>query len=127
MHNQDYDQIQVLVSSEFVPDQSSVEAGRYVFAYHVTIENHGTLPAQLLSRHWIITDGNQQVQEVRGEGVIGEKPTIMPGEAYQYSSGTVLQTPVGSMHGSYQMIDATGLKFDATIPVFTLATPRSLH
>lgn len=127
MHNQDYDQIQVQVSSEYVPDQSSAEAGRYVFAYHVTIENHGTLPAQLLSRHWIITDGNQQVQEVRGEGVIGEQPTIMPGEAYQYSSGTVLQTPVGSMHGSYQMIDATGLKFDATIPVFTLATPRSLH
>ncbi|MGB3620096.1 Co2+/Mg2+ efflux protein ApaG [Ketobacter sp. MCCC 1A13808] len=127
MHEQDYDQIQVQVSTEYVPDQSSAEAGRYVFAYHVTIENHGKLPAQLLSRHWIITDGNQQVQEVRGEGVIGEKPTIMPGEAYQYSSGTVLQTPVGSMQGSYQMIDATGLKFDADIPVFTLATPRSLH
>ena len=127
MHEQDYDQIQVQVSTEYVPDQSSAEAGRYVFAYHVTKENHGKLPAQLLSRHWIITDGNQQVQEVRGEGVIGEKPTIMPGEAYQYSSGTVLQTPVGSMQGSYQMIDATGLKFDADIPVFTLATPRSLH
>lgn len=127
MHNQEYDNIRVEVISEFIPDQSSAEAGRYVFAYHVTIENHGTLPAQLLSRHWIITDGNQQVQEVRGEGVIGEQPTILPGESYQYSSGTVLQTPVGSMQGSYQMIDATGLRFDASIPVFTLATPRSLH
>jgi ApaG protein len=126
MHS-DSNQIQVLVKSEYVPDQSSSDANRYVFTYHVTIENIGTLPAQLLSRHWVITDGNQKVQEVRGEGVIGEQPTIMPGESYEYSSGAVLQTPVGSMQGSYQMIDATGLKFDAHIPVFTLASPKALH
>ncbi|RLT94807.1 Co2+/Mg2+ efflux protein ApaG [Ketobacter sp.] len=119
--------IQVQVQCEYVPDQSSQDENRYVFTYHVVIENCGTLPAQLLSRHWIITDGNQKVQEVKGEGVIGEQPTIMPGESYEYSSGTVLQTPVGSMQGSYQMVDATGLRFNATIPVFTLATPRSLH
>lgn len=119
--------IQVHVQSEYVPDQSSHSENRYVFTYHVIIENCGTLPAQLLTRHWIITDGNQKVQEVKGEGVIGEQPTIMPGESYEYSSGAVLQTPVGSMQGSYQMVDATGLKFSAEIPVFTLAPPRSLH
>ena len=119
--------IYVDVRSEFVPDQSSADADRYVFAYHVTIENRGQSPAQLISRHWVITDGNQKVQEVRGQGVIGEQPTIMPGERYEYSSGAVLQTPVGSMHGSYQMVDAQGAAFDATIPVFTLALPRALH
>ena len=119
--------IRVDVKSEFVPDQSSVEAERYVFAYHVTIENQGELPAQLVSRHWVITDGNQKVQEVKGEGVIGEKPTIMPGESYHYTSGAVIQTPVGSMQGSYQMVDASGLAFDASIPVFTLASPTALH
>ncbi len=124
---QDNKPIYVNVRSEFIPDQSSADADRYVFAYHVTIENRGALPTQLLSRHWVITDGNQKVQEVKGEGVIGEKPTIMPGEIYQYSSGAVLQTPVGSMHGSYQMVDAMGLEFDATIPVFTLASPTALH
>jgi len=128
MHNEQVpNDIQVHVESEYVPDQSSLSENRYVFSYHVTIENCGTLPAQLLSRHWIITDGNQKVQEVKGDGVIGEQPTIMPGESYEYSSGAVLQTPVGSMQGSYQMVDATGLHFDAHIPVFTLATPRSLH
>ncbi len=119
--------ISILVTSEFVPDQSSIEEERYVFAYHVTIENRGNLPAQLISRHWIITDGNQKVQEVKGEGVIGEQPTIMPGEAYEYSSGAVLQTPVGSMQGSYQMVDATGNSFNASIPIFTLASPTALH
>lgn len=119
--------IYVDVRSEFVPDQSSADAERYVFAYHVTIENRGQSPAQLISRHWVITDGNQKVQEVRGQGVIGEQPTIMPGERYEYSSGAVLQTPVGSMHGSYQMVDDQGAAFDATIPVFTLALPRALH
>ncbi len=121
------DFIEVQVQSEFMPGQSNSDANRFVFAYHVTIENHGTIPAQLLSRHWVITDGNQKVQEVKGEGVIGEQPTIMPGESYQYSSGTVLQTPVGSMHGTYSMINATGVEFDADIPVFTLASPSALH
>lgn len=119
--------IAVEVFSEYMPDQSSAEDHRFVFAYHVRIENRGSLPAQLLSRHWIITDGNQKVQEVRGEGVIGEQPTILPGETYQYSSGTVLQTPVGSMKGSYQMVDTTGCHFDAPIPIFTLALPTALH
>lgn len=119
--------IAVQVESEYIPDQSSAEDHRFVFAYHVKIENRGNLPAQLISRHWIITDGNQRVQEVRGEGVIGEQPTILPGETYHYSSGAVLQTPVGSMKGSYQMVDATGIPFDAPIPIFTLASPTALH
>ncbi|HVK98941.1 MAG TPA: Co2+/Mg2+ efflux protein ApaG [Dongiaceae bacterium] len=119
--------IAVEVISEYIPDQSNAAEHRFVFAYHVRIENRGNLPAQLLSRHWIITDGNQRVQEVRGEGVIGEQPTILPGEIYQYSSGAVLQTPVGSMKGSYQMVDATGIRFDAPIPIFTLASPTALH
>ncbi len=127
LNNLDSDHIEIRVQSEYIPGQSNTDANRFVFAYHVTIENHGTLPAQLLSRHWIITDGNQKVQEVKGEGVIGEQPTIMPGEIYQYSSGTVLQTPVGSMTGSYSMIDATGMEFDANIPIFTLASPQALH
>ena len=127
LENPDSDHIEVRVISEYVPGQSNSDANRYVFAYHVSIENRGTIPAQLLSRHWIITDGNQKVQEVKGEGVIGEQPTIMPGETYQYSSGTVLQTLVGSMQGSYSMIDATGAEFNANIPVFTLAFPRALH
>jgi ApaG protein len=119
--------IAVHVISEYIPDQSNAAEHRFVFAYHVRIENHGRLPAQLLSRHWIITDGNQKVQEVKGEGVIGEQPTIMPGETFEYSSGAVLQTPVGSMKGSYQMVDATGTTFDAPIPIFTLASPTALH
>ena len=119
--------IAVHVISEYIADQSNATENRFVFAYHVRIENHGNLPAQLLSRHWIITDGNQKVQEVKGEGVIGEQPTIMPGEIFEYSSGAVLQTPVGSMKGSYQMVDTTGSIFDAPIPIFTLASPTALH
>lgn len=121
------DDIAVHVISEYMAEQSNAAENRFVFAYHVRIENHGRLPAQLLSRHWIITDGNQKVQEVRGEGVIGEQPTIMPGETYEYSSGAVLQTPVGSMQGSYQMRDATGETFETPIPIFTLASPMALH
>ena len=121
------DNISIMVKSEYIPDQSNSRENRYVFAYHVTIENHGTQPTQLISRHWVITDGNQKIQEVRGEGVIGEQPTIMPGERYQYSSGAVLQTPVGSMQGSYQMVDETGNQFNAPIPIFTLASPTALH
>ena len=128
MHaNLDHKEIAVHVVSEYIPDQSNAAENRFVFAYHFRIENNGLQPAQLLSRHWIITDGNQKVQEVKGEGVIGEQPTIQPGEIYEYSSGAVLQTPVGSMKGSYQMVDATGETFDATIPIFTLASPTALH
>lgn len=127
MHTESSHDIRVRVVSEYLATKSNAAEGRFVFAYHVSIANNGHLPAQLLSRHWIITDGNEKVQEVRGEGVIGEQPTIMPGETYQYSSGAVLQTPVGSMQGSYRMIDTIGTTFDTPIPVFTLASPTALH
>ena len=127
MHSYDPQKIRVEVSSEFVPDQSDMEHQRFVFAYHVTIKNHGDTAAQLVSRHWVITDGNERIQEVRGEGVIGEQPMIPPGEHFEYTSGAVLETPVGSMHGSYQMVDANGESFHTPIPVFTLASPNALN
>jgi ApaG protein len=119
--------IQVQVQSEYLASQSNPDESRYVFAYHVTITNTGSHSAQLLTRHWVIMDGEARVQEVRGEGVVGEQPQLEPGESYEYSSGTVLETPVGSMHGSYGMIDADGEPFEAAIPAFTLAIPRILH
>ena len=119
--------IKVNVVSEYLSAESQPEENRYVFAYHVEISNTGDEPAQLISRHWIITDGDEKVQEVKGEGVIGEKPLIKPGDAYQYSSGTILETPVGSMRGSYQMQADDGSYFDAPIPAFTLANPSSLN
>lgn len=119
--------VDVQVRSEYLPEQSDEAAHRYVFAYHITLHNGGTVAAQLLTRHWIVTDGDQKVQEVHGEGVIGRKPRLAPGESWSYSSGTVLGTPVGAMHGSYQMIAADGTRFEAPIPPFTLAVPRSLH
>jgi len=120
-------EIRVQVQSEYLASQSNPEESRYVFAYHVTITNAGAHTARLLTRHWVIMDGEARVQEVRGEGVVGEQPQLAPGESYEYSSGTVLETPVGSMHGSYGMIDADGQRFDAAIPAFTLAIPRVLH
>lgn len=119
--------IRVSVKGEYLPAQSDPGQGRYAFAYHVTIRNAGTVGAQLLSRHWIVTNGNQQVQEVFGEGVIGEKPVLAPGQVHHYSSGTVLDTPVGAMQGSYQMVAADGTRFEAPIPAFTLAVPRALN
>jgi ApaG protein len=119
--------IRVQVRSEYLPDQSNPAESRYVFAYHVTISNEGSQPARLLTRHWVIMDGEARTQEVRGDGVVGEQPRLAPGETYEYTSGTVLDTPVGSMHGSYGMIDETGQPFDAAIPAFTLAIPRILH
>lgn len=119
--------VDVQVQSEYLPEQSDEAASRYVFAYHITMRNAGTVTAQLLTRHWIVTDGNQKVQEVHGEGVIGQKPRLAPGESWSYSSGTVLATPVGAMHGSYQMIAMDGTRFEAPISPFTLAVPRSLH
>lgn len=113
--------------AEFIAMQSDPMAERHVFAYHITITNHGTLPVQLISRHWIITDGSGDLQEVRGDGVVGEQPHLSPGEQFRYTSGSVLKTPVGSMHGSYQMLAADGTRFDAPIPPFTLAMPRVLH
>jgi ApaG protein len=119
--------IQVDVETRHIPEQSSPEDNRYVFAYTITISNLGQVPAQLLTRHWIITDANGRVQEVRGEGVVGEHPYLKPGEAFRYTSGAVIETPVGSMHGSYQMRADDGTLFDASIPPFSLSIPRLLH
>ena len=119
--------IAVSVHTEFLDEQSKPLDNRYVFAYTVTIHNRGTVPAQLLSRHWVITDGNGDVREVRGEGVVGEQPVVSPGEGYEYTSGAVLETSVGTMQGSYQMLAEDGTRFDAAIPSFVLSIPRTLH
>jgi len=120
-------EITVSARTAFIPDQSDMQSGRYVFAYTITITNTGTVPAQLVSRHWIITDSNNQVQEVRGLGVIGEQPLLRPSESFEYTSGTAIATPVGTMRGSYQMVAEDGVRFDAPIPEFTLSMPRVLH
>jgi len=119
--------IQVSARTAFIPEQSDLDNGRYVFAYTITITNAGNIPAQLVSRHWIITDANNQVQEVRGLGVVGEQPLLRPNESFQYTSGTAIATPVGTMRGSYQMVAEDGREFDAPIPEFTLSVPRVLH
>lgn len=119
--------IQVSVETTYVENQSAPEQQRYVFAYTITIRNTGQVPAKLLTRHWVITDSNGKVQEVRGDGVVGEQPHLQPGESFRYTSGTLLETAVGSMQGSYQMIADDGVEFDAEIPPFTLAVPRVLH
>ncbi|MBS1191501.1 MAG: uncharacterized protein H6R10_3293 [Rhodocyclaceae bacterium] len=119
--------IQIETSPEFIPDQSDPEGQRYVFAYTITIRNIGSVPAQLISRHWIITDANNSVQEVRGLGVVGHQPLLKPGESFEYTSGCSLGTPVGTMKGTYQMIAEDGIQFEADIPEFTLAIPRVLH
>lgn len=119
--------IEVLSLPEFIPDQSDPGNERYVFAYTMTIRNIGSVPAQLISRHWIITDANEEVQEVRGLGVVGHQPLLKPGESFEYTSGCALNTPVGTMKGSYQMVAEDGTQFEAQIPEFTLAIPRILH
>ncbi len=119
--------INISVNSEYVADQSRPGDKHFVFAYTVTVRNHGDTAAQLLSRHWIITDSNGRTEEVRGAGVVGEQPWVQPGDGFQYSSGTVLETAVGTMHGSYQMQSASGDRFDASIPEFVLSIPRTLH
>ena len=119
--------IQILVETDYIEDQSSSSDDRFVFAYTITIENTGVMPAKLLTRHWVITDSNGKIEEVEGEGVIGEQPVIQPGEAYSYTSGAILETDVGTMSGSYQMIDEDGRPFDANIPEFVLSVPRTLH
>ncbi len=115
------------VESRFVPHQSRPEGNRFVFAYTVTLRNTGEVAAQLMSRHWVIADANGKIEEVRGDGVIGEQPWMRPGDDYQYTSGAVLETPVGAMHGSYQMLADDGTRFEAPIPPFTLTIPRTLH
>ncbi|ERI51280.1 Co2+/Mg2+ efflux protein ApaG [Pseudomonas sp. AOB-7] len=120
-------QIDVSVTTRYLAAQSQPELGRYAFSYTVTIRNQGQLPAKLLSRHWIITDGDGRVQEVRGAGVVGQQPQIAPGASHTYSSGTVMTTQVGTMQGSYQMLAEDGKRFDAVIAPFRLAVPGALH
>jgi ApaG protein len=119
--------IHIEVESVYIEEQSDPENERYVFAYTVTIHNAGEAAAKLLSRYWVITDADGNTQEVRGDGVVGEQPYLKPGEGFQYTSGTVLETPVGSMRGSYQMQEDDGTTFDAEIPMFTLSVPNILH
>lgn len=119
--------IRVLVSTAYVDEQSEPSSGRYVFAYTITISNNGGVAARLKSRHWIITDANGKVQEVNGDGVVGEQPHLKPGEQFRYSSGAILETPVGAMQGLYRMEADNGDRFDAPIPPFTLAVPGILH
>jgi ApaG protein len=119
--------VSVSTETQYVADQSDESKDHFVFSYTVTIRNSGTIPAQLISRHWVITDARSQVQEVRGLGVVGAQPLLKPGENYEYTSGTALTTPVGTMRGSYQMVAEDGTAFDAEIPEFTLSVPRVLH
>jgi ApaG protein len=119
--------ITVAVRTAYLADRSDPSHDQYVFAYTITIANTGAVAAQLVSRHWIITDAEHQVQEVKGAGVVGQQPFLRPGESFEYTSGTSLATPVGTMHGSYQMIAEDGHAFDAEIPSFTLSVPRVLH
>ena len=117
----------IAVDTCFLDDQSAPEEGRFVFAYTIHIRNDGKVPARLLGRHWLITDGNGKVKEVVGEGVVGEQPWLRPGEGFEYTSGAVIETAVGTMRGSYQLVADDGTRFEAPIPQFTLSVPRTLH
>ena len=119
--------IDIKVRPTYIADQSDPVNNHYVFSYTVTIRNNGSDAAKLLTRHWVITDGDGLIQEVKGEGVIGEQPHLKPGEGFQYTSGTFMNTPFGTMHGSYQMVSDSGEKFDAEIPTFQLSAPNTLH
>jgi ApaG protein len=119
--------VKVTAQSFFLPDQSDEENDQYVFAYTIRIENVGQIPAKLVSRHWIITNADDQVQEVRGVGVVGEQPILKPGEHFEYTSGSSINTIVGTMRGTYQMVAEDGQKFEAVIPQFSLSVPRVLH
>ena len=119
--------IEVSAQVAYLADQSDIDARRYVFAYTITITNVGSVAARLISRHWIITDSNGVVQEVKGDGVVGEQPHLKPRQSFRYTSGTYIATPVGTMRGTYRMFADDGVEFDATIPEFTLAMPGMLH
>ncbi len=120
-------EIDVATQPQYIADQSDPSDGRYVFSYTISIRNTGTVAAQLISRHWIITDADGEVQEVRGLGVVGHQPLLKPGESFEYTSGCALTTPVGTMQGSYQMTAEDGTQFEAPVAEFTLAMPRVLH
>lgn len=119
--------IDVTVHTMYLPEQSDIEAGRYVFTYTIKISNVGEIASQLISRHWIIANGEGDAQEVRGLGVVGEQPLLKPGDSFEYTSGTAISSAVGSMRGSYQMVAEDGHHFDVTIPEFILSVPRVLH
>ncbi|MBL6749142.1 MAG: Co2+/Mg2+ efflux protein ApaG [Nevskia sp.] len=119
--------VRIVVQPRYVPDQSDPPNRSYLFAYHVTIRNEGTQTVKLVSRHWIITNGEGKVDEVKGPGVVGHQPSLKPGEQFQYTSGCPLNTPVGTMHGSFQMVFDNGETFDAQIDPFRLAVPRVLN
>jgi len=119
--------INVSVETQYIKEQSKPDSDFYVFSYTITITNNGLETAQLMTRHWVITDSNSKSQEVRGDGVVGEQPVLKPGESFVYTSGTMIETPVGTMHGSYGMMGENGNSFDAPIDEFILATPRVLH
>ena len=120
-------EISIITRTAYLADQSDPSRNQYAFAYTITLTNRGNVPAQLLSRHWIITDGDHQVQEVKGLGVVGQQPLIKPGETFEYTSGANLPTAVGTMRGTYQMVAEDGHAFEAEIPTFTLSVPRVLH
>lgn len=119
--------IDITARVNYLAEQSDEAGGRFVFAYTIQLTNTGQVAVQLISRHWIITESTNQVQEVRGQGVVGEQPTLLPGQSFEYSSGTVLSTQVGTMKGSYRMLASDGTEFDAAIPQFVLSVPRVLH
>jgi ApaG protein len=119
--------IAIEIATRFLDEESAPQDDRYAFAYTIGIRNEGEVPARLLSRHWIITDANGKVQEVRGEGVVGEQPWLRPGDRFEYTSGAVLETPCGTMRGSYAWLADDGTAFEAPIPPFTLSVPRTLH
>ena len=127
MDKDDKYRISITARVNYLAEQSDEAGGRYVFAYTMLLTNAGRVGVQLISRHWIITDSNQHVQEVRGQGVVGEQPALKPGQSFEYSSGTVLATQVGTMSGSYRMRAEDGTEFDAPIPQFVLSVPRTLH
>lgn len=127
MEKNEHYPIKIAVEVNYLPEQSDESDNRFVFAYTITITNESNVTVKLVSRHWIITDANQYVQEVRGQGVVGEQPVLHPGQSFEYTSGTVLATQVGTMSGSYQMVAEDGTKFDAPIPQFVLSVPRVLH
>jgi ApaG protein len=127
MNSQQTYECLVTVKTQYLADQSNIDASQYVFSYTIQIINTGKVAAQLISRHWVITDSANKVQEVRGLGVVGDQPLLEPGASYEYTSGTMLNTPVGTMHGTYQFTAVDGTQFDVPISTFTLAMPRVLH
>jgi ApaG protein len=127
MHDETGYRIDVEVEPQYIPEQSEPGANKYAFTYTVTIRNIGSVAARLLTRHWIITDANGLIREVRGAGVVGEQPYLRPGEGFRYTSGSMIETPIGSMRGSYQMLADDGVSFEAEIPQFVLAAPRIIH